>query len=622
MRHPLGLLVACLTVISVNAQPRPDGPTSVLKVRGSENGVAVTSYAEILEDPEGNLDLDQVRTRQPGWRHGPADALTFGFSNSVWWVRLRIENTAEKRLPLIVDLGNTRQDYIHWYVLRLGGEFKTEGTTGDRLPYSQRAIPVRDFAVPLSLDPHEQAELILRLQSYDGLFEAMPLRISHQDRFLAGAAAENQLLALYHGGLVALALYNLLLFLALRERTFGLYVLHLLCFSAWSLTFRGFSHQYFWPQSPDFNNDILTVVAAFTFATLGMFAIAYLRMRELAPRWVWRLNQTLIVLNVLATVPAFMGYFAAGAAVGQILGVAISASTMATAIWLLKQGSRQAGFFAVAFAVVAVCAIAYVLQIFSILPTNWFTTWGIHVGSTIEALLLALGLADSMNELKAQKIDAERKAREAQEALNAQLAQQVNERTEALELANRRLHDLAITDELTGAFNRRHFSAFCSAALAHRDRDEPLAFCMFDVDHFKAYNERYGMPAGNAALRTIAHCIRGELRRSGDVLFRLGGEEFGVLFTAKNADSAKQFIERLRMAIHNLKIEHQDSPSSIITASFGVGWWDKGVTYRLTSDQMYAVADNMLYEAKENGRDCVCLQPHYEAGMAQHSRAS
>jgi diguanylate cyclase (GGDEF)-like protein len=186
-----------------------------------------------------------------------------------------------------------------------------------------------------------------------------------------------------------------------------------------------------------------------------------------------------------------------------------------------------------------------------------------------------------------------------------------------LELANRRLHELAITDELTGAFNRKHFSAFCSAALAHRDRDEPLAFCMFDIDLFKSYNERYGMPAGNAVLRAVAHCIRGELRRSGDVLFRLGGEEFGVLFTASTADTSRQFIERLRVAVRSLKIEHLDNPSGVITASFGVGWWDKGVTYRLTSDQMYAVADNMLYEAKESGRDRVAIQPHYEPVVVQ-----
>jgi len=140
--------------------------------------------------------------------------------------------------------------------------------------------------------------------------------------------------------------------------------------------------------------------------------------------------------------------------------------------------------------VVSVGALSYVFQILAVLPTNWFTTWGIQIGSAFELLLLALGLADSMNTLRAQKITAERQAREAQEALNASLAQQVNERTEALELANRRLHDLAITDELTGAFNRRHFSAFCGAALTHRDRNEALAFCIFDIDCFESYNDR------------------------------------------------------------------------------------------------------------------------------------
>ncbi len=611
------LLLACWTLGCPSAQAQThndEGASLAVTVRGHESSVPIARFTEVLEDPTGALKFDSVRATQSGWKPVQKDALAFGYSKSVWWARVRIVNSTGKTIQAIIDLANPRQDYVHWYVLRDGGRFLEEDSTGDRLPFAQRPISTRTFALPLSLAAHEELELLIRLQSFDGVFEVMPLTVWNRSKFFSATVFEDQLLAIYHGGIAALALYNLLLFFALRERVFGLYVSYLVCFAFWSLTFRGFSFQYLWPQSPALNNDILPIAAAFTFASLGMFALAYLRIRELTPTWLWRLNQVMVAANVLAAALALAGRYAIASSVVLVTSLALSAVVMATAIWLWERGSRPARFYVIAFAVVTAGTVASILQTVSILPTNWFGTWGVEIGSAIQALLLAFGLADSMNELKAQKLAAERQAREAQEALNVQLAQQVNERTEALELANRRLHELAITDELTGAFNRRHFSAFCGAALAHRDRDEPLAFCIFDIDHFKAYNERYDMQAGNAALRAIAKAVRNELRRSGDVLFRLGGEEFGILFTAKSSDAARRFIERIRSAVRLLKISNETHSSGILTASFGVGWWDKDVADRLSPDQMYATADNMLYEAKEAGRDRVTLDAHFATG--------
>jgi len=617
MRHDWRIaffLLSCCAADSVIAQtPASVGAHVAILQIDHRIDIGATSFAQILEDPSGKLDLQSVREVSDGWRNGASDALAFGFSKSVWWVRLRIENTANRSVDAVLDLGNPRQDFVHWFLLRSDGRFLEEASSGDRLPQSHRPLPTRNFALPIPLSAHERVEVIMRLQSYDGLFESMPLRLSSRVAFFESAANEGHLLALYHGGLLALALYNLLLFVATRERAFGWYVLYLSFFSIWSFTFRGFAFQYLWPNSPAFNNDILTVSTAWTFASIGCFTLSYLRLRELAPRWLFNVVLMLVAINALLAIPAFMGYYAIGRGIELVAGTALVVTTASTSIWLLFKGSRQARFYVIAFAVVSVGALSYVLQVVTLVPTNWFTTWGIQIGSAIEVLLLALGLADSMNTLRAQKIAAERQAREAQEALNTQLAQQVNERTEALELANRRLHELAITDELTGAFNRRHFSAFCGAALTHRDRNEALAFCIFDIDFFKAFNERYGHDAGNGALRAIANAVRDKLRRSADVLFRLGGEEFGILFTASTPDSARQFVEGLRLSIRALQIPHETVHGGVVTASFGVGWWGVEATDVLTPNQMYAVADNMIYESKNSGRDRVSVEVHSAA---------
>jgi len=586
-----------------------------LEVRGGESGVAISQYVQVLEDPGRQLDFSAVRTRTTGWQPGPRDALVFGYSNSAWWARWSLRNVAQQPQSLIIDLGNPRQDYVEWFVLREGGRQLEHSRGGDRHPFRERAVITRNFVLPLSLATDEHLEIYVRLQSYDGLFEAMPLALYQRTAFLAADDRENLLFGLYHGELLALALYNLLLFVAVRERVFGVYVLYLSSFLLWSFTFRGYSFQYFWPNSPAFNNDILTVGAALCFAFIGLFGVVYLRMRESVPRWLSNLNLGLIVANFLVLIPALMGHYALGAELGHFAGLPMALVVLATAIWLLQRGSRQARFFVAAFTIVGIGASCYILQIVNVLPTNWFTTWGVQIGSAIEMMLLALGLADSMNTLKADKLRAERAAREAQQALNVRLEQQVNERTQALELANRRLHELAITDELTGAFNRRHFNAFCEDALSQHGRRDALAFCMFDLDYFKLFNDRYGHQAGDSALRRVAEVVQSQLRRSHDVLFRLGGEEFGVLFTAASPETAKQFVEGLRQAVVSTAIPHSGNPAGVMTASFGVGWWGAGVVYRMTPDQMYAEADAMLYDAKEAGRNCVALSVIYATGQ-------
>ncbi len=182
--------------------------------------------------------------------------------------------------------------------------------------------------------------------------------------------------------------------------------------------------------------------------------------------------------------------------------------------------------------------------------------------------------------------------------------QRLHDDARALEAANRQLRDLAILDALTGAFNRRHFNDVCLAALAGAQRGHAVALCMLDVDHFKAYNDHYGHQAGDAVLQAVAQTMKDALKRSTDALFRVGGEEFCVIFSAATAEAARHFVGQLIAALHALALPHEHSPQGIVTASFGLAWW-AAPTPHLTPESMYAAADAALYEAKRAGRDRV-----------------
>jgi len=182
--------------------------------------------------------------------------------------------------------------------------------------------------------------------------------------------------------------------------------------------------------------------------------------------------------------------------------------------------------------------------------------------------------------------------------------QRLHDDAKALEAANRQLRDLAILDALTGAFNRRHFNDVLLAALAGAQRGQAVALCMLDVDHFKAYNDHYGHQAGDDVLKALSGTLKDGLKRSTDALFRLGGEEFGIVFSAASAESAQHFVSELSAAVHAMALPHERSPLGIVTASFGLAWW-AAPTSALTPEAMYAEADAALYEAKRGGRDRV-----------------
>ena len=456
IRWTFALALICITLVARAVAAPPTVRTTAV-----EAGRPITGFAEVLEDRSGKLDIAAVRRAAAGWSAGNGNALVFGFTLSTFWVRWHFENAAATVSDLVIDLGNPRQDYVDWYLFR-GGATRVEVTrSGDRRPYAERPLDARNFALPISLQPGEEVELYVRLSSHDGLYEAMPFRLYSRRAFFAEADRENVILSLYHGGLLALAVYNFLFFVATRQRSFALYVGYMASLLAWNFVFRGYGFQYLWPDATAFNNNILTVAAAWAFGIFGFFTIEYLNLRENVPRWVLRLNQTLAWLNIAVAIPAALDLYAIGAGIGQVTGIAMALVSLVTGGWLLWCGLRQARFFMLAFTLLGIGATAYILQVIGVVPPNLWTTWGLQFGSVVEGLILALGLADALNVMRAKVLQAERQLREAEQFRITELEQRVAERTRELEdhrdnlrtLVEQRTSDLTAAKELAEAAN-------------------------------------------------------------------------------------------------------------------------------------------------------------------------
>ncbi|MEM0954830.1 MAG: diguanylate cyclase [Pseudomonadota bacterium] len=190
------------------------------------------------------------------------------------------------------------------------------------------------------------------------------------------------------------------------------------------------------------------------------------------------------------------------------------------------------------------------------------------------------------------------------ESYSADLEKMVEERTQELESANVELERLVVMDGLTKIANRRKFDETLRREwTAHRRRKGSLSVVLADIDDFKRYNDRYGHIKGDEALRFVAGAIAGSLSRPTDLAARYGGEEFVVLLPDTPLEGAIDVAERLRGAVSDLHIAHEDSRRGELSLSLGVASLIPGDDSNGAT--LVQLADDALYQAKAKGRNRV-----------------
>lgn len=185
----------------------------------------------------------------------------------------------------------------------------------------------------------------------------------------------------------------------------------------------------------------------------------------------------------------------------------------------------------------------------------------------------------------------------------ADLMESFNAMAADLQQKQRQLAELAITDPLTGLFNRREFMQQLTAELERAGRyGHPVVLLMCDLDHFKQVNDSYGHQAGDQVLQSFARTLRDQLRQ-GDLVARYGGEEFIALLPETSLEASLVSAERIRLAVAALPVDTTSGPVSL-TVSIGCAEFPRNGA---TGETVLAAADRALYRAKEAGRNRIGL---------------
>lgn len=615
-------LFVCLILTLVPLQAAADElqPGSVIVLSPTREHVPLASAAEVLCDPAGSIPISAApaATYAPLQGHLDTTPMCRGY-----WLRFTIQNDSPPSSGWVLHLSDPWR-HADLYPIH-NAVFSTE-RSGDSIPPQARALATGDIAFSLPLQSGTSQQFYLHLAgetSHYGESRSLAATITRLDVWVL---RQRSLLfgeGIYAGIIAGLALYNLVLFLAIRERGYLYYVLYVVSFGTLWIARTGFLFQYLWPRHPYWEAEYQPYFAASAIIFSAMFVRNFLATPRHSPRIDFALRAT-ITLTVLFCLPRIVGVRMPLAVPLAVIGLVASVLYAVLGLLALVRGFRPARFFLLAWSALLVGNMIYIFMFLRIFPQTFFTYNAAQAGSALECILLAFALADRVNLRKRTREDE-------QLEYTSQLQEQVKQRTLELSDAVESLKTASATDPLTGLSNRRHVDAIIQPWIADlqraRVRNNPgetrryLAICLGDLDHFKLINDDLGHAAGDRVLQIAAKTLRDNVRATA-VLSRWGGEEFLILdhVTAPLEDAL--MAERLRLSLVDAHSPVLIETGRMLSISLGVVRYPFSDTFPelLDWDNCLALADHALYRAKRAGRNCWECYACNESALSQAVR--
>ena len=499
------------------------------------------------------------------------------------WFKTTINNRASLSTQYRLTIETPWLDYIDVYLVNDSGPIQhIKG--GDYLPISKQPIFDRFFAMDIQFEKG-LTDIYIRIATESVM--PVPIKLSTVEDAIHNASNDKFQYGFLYGILVALALYNAVLFFSIRKQIFGLYALYILGFVVNSLSYTGYFYTFYTTHHGVHFQDYMDVSLMITYSVIGLhFGRALLETSKYAPR----LNKT--IATVSNTIPFIILslflidqlHFAT--LVAFLFNTSFAILTIILGVVAVKAKVKVAKIYLISSVTAAMCVSLSTAAVAGIFPYNSLTFKAIEVGMAFEGILLAVALASRFRDAQRDKEQAE---------------------------------DFARKDELTDIYNRRGFKyATTELFTKFRQNNECFGLLLLDIDKFKNVNDDFGHATGDLVIIQVANLIANTVRKI-DIVARWGGEEFIVLLPLKNEIEALRLAEDIRSAIEKLDTRYFDE-SVKVTASIGVCITRFDDANLLRSDtvvfeKLISNADHALYQAKKNGRNNVYIYNNETANI-------
>lgn len=391
-----------------------------------------TSYLTV--QPGTETSASELLTSSQ-WRPLKDRSPNFGYIPDTLWLKLPVPDQPNLNL---LEISYSHLDQVRFFLVENGTVVRTV-TTGDNFPFQQRPILHRNFLFPFERPNDAKYQILLEVRTSGAM--QVPFTLWNDQSFFESSFIEDQVHAVYYGILIAAILFNLFVFVALRERVYLLYVLSTLSYLLLIGTLNGITFQVLWPTSPDIQNRamLLSVPAAMIFTL--WFAQAFLNLGKTSAA----LKRTLalaMAVNAAAGMATFVADYST--AIRLVVALSIPTNLLLTLIgpqqWL--RGNRQAAYYSLAWGALTLGTAITAANKYGLLPNNFVTVYGMQIGSALQAILLAMALAVRIFQERQNKV----------EAREAELRAMAARRSAELKLMDHALHN-----PLTGLPNRSSF---------------------------------------------------------------------------------------------------------------------------------------------------------------------
>ncbi|MEP6823468.1 MAG: 7TM diverse intracellular signaling domain-containing protein [Ramlibacter sp.] len=405
---------------------------------GQDESYLLSPHFSFLEDRRGQLTLDDVRKPRPHARFQPVAAgpgANFGLTNSAIWLRVTLDVAPGAPRDWLLELAYPPLDRFELWTPDAAGTY-TQQIGGDLLPFAQRAVAHRNHVMPVHLEPGAQATLYLRLKS-EGTVSA-PVRLWQPAALWRHDQGSYAALSLYFGLLIGLLLYNLLLFVSVRDPAYLVYVLFVAGMALAQAALTGLGYQFLWPNQTWWNSVSPPAGMAAT-ATFGLlFARSFLSSAARMP-----MVDKLILAQaggwLLSLAAALVLPYIVSSWMVTVLAVVSVVTLVGAGVVSVRRDHPGSRYFLLAWALLLMGVVTLSLHNTGVLPSNAITANALLIGSALEMVLLSFALADRINvsrrfkEVAQARIAAERAMVEALSQSQERLRTVLEEREIVLE---------------------------------------------------------------------------------------------------------------------------------------------------------------------------------------------
>lgn len=389
----------------------------------------------IYEDQQSALSAQEV-LQLDSFEMNLQPSPNLGLTNSTFWINLRIKNSTPIR-ELLLGSTNTIIDTFELYEIIDGEAFYIQ-TLGDNLPYDDRKYNTQSFLFELDIEENDTKEYLLKVKSWEQL--VLPLFLGYKTPVLESNALHDMIFGVFFGVMLVLILYNLFIFLSVKDNIYLFYVIYILFITLTQASLNGYTLRFLFPNSPYLSNISLIIFNCLAGLATVRFIQLFLKTKMNVPK----LNIGYYVIAgfyVFGIITILLGLNQVSYRLMDMGGGLIAFFSLFIAIKMSLNGNRYAKFFLLAWSMFLIGVILFVLKNAGILPSNDFTNHTMTFGISIEGIILSLALADRINVYKKERLEALEEKEKLVREQNIILEQKVKERTNELVEVNEELEE-------------------------------------------------------------------------------------------------------------------------------------------------------------------------------------